>query len=94
MPYLQKLEKSVTNPDVVFVSISLDENREAWEKKMDQLKLDGHQWIVKDGAFTDMLNVRGIPHFLLYGKNDKLMQYKAERPAIGVPLRDRLNQLK
>ena len=42
----------------------------------------------------DMLNVRGIPHFLLYGKNDKLMQYKAERPAIGVPLRDRLNQLK
>ena len=94
IPYLQKLEKSVTNPDVVFVSISLDENREAWEKKMDQLKLDGHQWIVKDGAFTDMLNVRGIPHFLLYGKNDKLMQYKAERPAIGVPLRDRLNQLK
>lgn len=60
IPYLQKLEKSVTNPDVVFVSISLDENREAWEKKMDQLKLDGHQWIVKDGAFTDMLNVRGI----------------------------------
>ena len=61
---------------------------------MDQLKLDGHQWIVKDGAFTDMLNVRGIPHFLLYGKDGKLMQYKAERPAIGVPLRDRLNQLK
>ena len=88
------LEKSVTNPDVVFVSISLDENREAWEKKMDQLKLDGHQWIVKDGAFTDMLNVRGIPHFLLYGKDGKLMQYKAEHPSIGVPLRDRLNQLK
>ena len=94
IPYLQKLEKSVTNPDVVFVSISLDENREAWEKKMDQLKLDGHQWIVKDGAFTDMLNVRGIPHFLLYGKDGKLMQYKAEHPSIGVPLRDRLNQLK
>ena len=38
--------------------------------------------------------IYAIPHFLLYGKNDKLMQYKAERPAIGVPLKDRLNQLK
>ncbi len=94
VPYLQKLEKSVTNPDVVFVSISLDKNREAWEKKMNQLKMDGHQWIVKDGAFTDMLNVRGIPHFLLYNKDGRLVQYKAKSPSVGAPLRDMLNQLK
>lgn len=81
VPHLQKLEKELRRKDVVFVSISLDTKRENWEKKMEQLHMHGHQWIVRDETFANMMNIKGIPHFLLYGKDGKLLDYKAPRPS-------------
>lgn len=81
VPHLQKLEKELRRKDVVFVSISLDTKRENWEKKMEQLHMHGHQWIVRDETFANMMNIKGIPHFLLYGKDGKLLAYKAPRPS-------------
>jgi thioredoxin-related protein len=43
--------------------------------------MHGNQWIVRDEAFANMMNIKGIPHFLLYGKDGKLMVYKAPRPS-------------
>ena len=34
VPHLQKLEKELENKDVVFLSISIDQNPSAWKKKM------------------------------------------------------------
>lgn len=81
VPHLQKLEKELRRRDVAFVSISLDTKRANWEQKMDQLHMHGNQWIVRDETFANMMNIKGIPHFLLYGKDGKLMVYKAPRPS-------------
>lgn len=94
VPFLQKLEKEVKNPQLRFISISLDENKEDWKKRMKELGMHGEQYVVIGKELTTMLNVTGIPHFLLYSKEGKLMQYKAERPSTGVPLKKMLNQLK
>lgn len=94
VPYLQKLEKQLNNPMVEFISISLDTNKEAWKEKMKQLNMHGHQYIVIGDQFATMLNVKGIPHFLLYSKEGTLMQYKAERPSSDDKIRNVLLQLK
>ncbi len=93
VPYLKKLEKELKRKDFVFVSISLDEKRRNWEKKLEQLEMHGHQWIVPNADFANMMNIKGIPHFMLYGKDGKLLEYNASRPSSGEVLKSRLDRL-
>lgn len=81
VPFLQKLEKKLKNKNVVFVSISLDSHRSAWVQKIKQLDMHGNQWRIIDDTFAEMLNVKGIPHFLIYGKDGRLLEYKTLRPS-------------
>lgn len=92
VPHLQKLEKELKNKEVVFVSISLDAKRTDWEKKTEQLGMHGNQWIVTGESFANTLNIKGIPHFLLYGKDGTLLQYRAPRPS-SPELRQQLEEL-
>lgn len=94
VPYLQQLEKQVKNPLVKFISISLDTKKEDWYKKMSQLKMHGEQYIAVNQELTQTLNISGIPHFLLYDKEGKLMQYNAPPPSTGAPLLEMLEQLR
>lgn len=94
VPHFQKLEKETKNDKVVFVSISLDEKKKNWLEKIKQLNMSGNLWIVEDGRFADMLNIQGIPHFLLYGKDGNLIEYNAIRPSAGKDIKIRLDNLK
>lgn len=80
IPNLHKLEHDYKDKNIVFVSISLDMNKNDWRKKMEELKLQGHQWELGDSAYDKLMNVSGIPHFLLYDPIGKLVMYKAPRP--------------
>ena len=92
VPYLQRLEKELNNKYVIFVSISVDKNLSQWKKKMQQLNMQGNQWIVTDSVFSELMNIRAIPHFLLYDKNSKLLEYHAPRPSSAV-LKNKLQRL-
>lgn len=81
VPYLKELEKTFAEKNIAFVSISLDENKEAWKNKMKELDLHGAQWELGDSSFDKLMNVRGIPHFILYGPDGKLIYYQAPRPS-------------
>lgn len=81
IPYLHELEKQYKDKNIVFVSISLDDNKTAWHKKVDELKLEGNQWELGQSNYDKLMNVIGIPHFILYNPEGKLMQYKAPRPS-------------
>ena len=93
MPTLQKLEKELNNPHVVFLSISLDKNKEQWRKKMEQLNMSGNQWIVTGDEFSDKMNIKSIPHFLLHDKEGKLIEYRAPQPSKSI-LRHQLSRLR
>ena len=94
VPYLQKLEKEITNPDIEFISISLDTHKEAWISKMEKLNMKGYQFIVADKNLETILNISGIPHFLIYDKAGKLLEYHAPRPSEEAHLKEMLNNLK
>ncbi len=94
VPHLQKLEKELQNEQVKFVSISIDQNEEAWKKAMKNLNMHGIQLLNKDNQLGNILNISGIPHFLIYDKEGKLYQYKALRPSSGEELKGLLEGLK
>lgn len=81
VPYLQQLEKDLEGGNVVFVSISIDTAADRWLKKMEQLDMHGNQFIDADGQLASRLNIRGIPHFMLYGPDGKLASYNMSRPS-------------
>ncbi len=81
VPHLQALEKELSNPNVVFLSVSIDQKKEPWLKKMQELNMHGNQWHDASNTLPSMLNVRGIPFFLIYDKEGKLHQYNAPRPS-------------
>ncbi|MBQ8422645.1 MAG: TlpA family protein disulfide reductase [Coprobacter sp.] len=94
IPHLQKLEAELQNDNVVFIAISLDTDRNAWIQKMQQLGMSGHQYIVKDNKLATMLNIKGIPFYIIYDKEGKLLEYKAPRPSTGALLKEKLESLK
>lgn len=82
VPHMQKLEKEFEgSDDVTFVSISVDKSEDAWLKKMDQLNMHGNQLRDSSGNLCTLLNVKGIPHFLLYDRDGNLLVYKTTRPS-------------
>ncbi len=81
VPHLQALEKELQNDGVVFVSISIDAKEEPWKKKMEALQMRGNQWHDPKGLLGQALNVQGIPFFVIYDREGRLLQYNAPRPS-------------
>ncbi len=79
--------------DIVFVSISIDQSKGAWKKKMRELNLHGHQLHDEGGKISRFLNINSIPYFLIYDRNGRLLQHGAARPSSGDLLRNDLKAL-
>lgn len=84
IPYLKTLEEELHTEDIAFVSISVDNDKAAWEKMVKEKELKGYQlfapkaWessIIKDYA------IRGIPRFIIIDKEGKLVDANASRPS-------------
>lgn len=81
IPSLRKLEAACKDLPVAFVSISIDQSREAWLRRKRSLGLTGLQLHDANGRLAEALNVSGIPHFLVYDKQGRLLVYDAPRPS-------------
>lgn len=93
IPHLQALEKGLQNDDVVFVSISIDQDEAAWKAKLAEYKMHGNQLLDSGNTLGQALNVRGIPFFVIYDKNGRLYMYGAPRPSMGDSVKQMLEQL-
>ncbi len=94
VPELQKLEKTLKNKKVAFVSISIDASEEAWKKKMEEKDMHGYQYWNPDGTLGKALNVKGIPFFVIYDPDGNLYMHGAPRPSQGRGLVELLEGLK
>lgn len=82
MPHFEKLkEKYKDNPNVAFVSLSIDDGVEIWKKSVDARKADGHQWLI-NRAKLDAYNIVGIPRVLLIDKSFKMADMNAPAPSL------------
>lgn len=81
IPALHKLEQACEGLPVAFVSISIDQSRDAWLRRKRSLGLTGLQLHDANSRLAETLNVSGIPHFLVYDKQGRLLVYDAPRPS-------------
>ena len=79
---------------MVFLSLSFDENHEAWENFVKDENLTGVQVIAGKSSkdFMDYYMIPGYPQFLLLGKDGKIVNHNFIRPSMP-PFDDMLEQI-
>lgn len=92
IPYLKELERTIGNDKVVFISISIDEDFNAWKAAIKRHNLSGNQFLGNETLAT-LLKVQGIPRFLIYDKEGRLLYPDAPRPSSQMEIRRILNSL-
>ena len=85
IPPLKELEKKYEGKDIVFLSISIDSDKdiEKWKKFIVEKELGGVQVFAGDQNedFSTAYQVQGIPRFMLFGKDEKILTPNAPRPS-------------
>lgn len=81
MPSFEKLKMQYKdNSNVVFVSLSIDDNEGLWKADVAQRKADGYQWLI-NRAKLQAYNIVGIPRSLLIDKDFKIANMAAPMPS-------------
>lgn len=81
MPAYEKLkQKYAGHPDVVFVSLSIDDSEALWKESLTQRKTEGYQWLINRAKLQDY-NIVSIPRSLLIDKNFKMADMNAPMPS-------------
>lgn len=85
IPYMEKLYAHYKgNKKIELISISLDDNKSKWEKKIAADKPGWRQFIVNDN-FKSLLcknyDIDGIPRFLMFDKKGNIISLNAPRPS-------------
>jgi len=84
IPHLKTMEEELHDMDIAFVSISVDNNKSAWEKMVADKDLKGYQLFAPDAWNSDIIKnyaIRGIPRFIMIDKEGKLVNANASRPS-------------
>lgn len=80
--HLEKLvEKYKDNNKVVFISVSFDRNRKAWLQKLSEDKPTWPQFITSEGDLQKQYGVYGIPRFLYFDAEGRIVSVDAPRPS-------------
>lgn len=82
LPYMTKLEEAYVGKDIYFVGLSCDQNKQAWEKRIQKGDMKGIQLHMgnKD-EFMNKYLINGIPRFILLDREGKIIKADAPRPS-------------
>lgn len=85
IPYLETLYKSLSdNSDIRIISISVDQDRDAWLKKITNDKPAWEQYRIssKDAdVFFSAIELETIPRFIIVGPDGRIVNADAPRPS-------------
>ena len=94
IPYLQRLQQEFSDDDLIFLSVSVDEkeDNQKWlqmieEKNLGGIHLHTSGW---DNELTKNYAINGIPRFMLFDRESKVISTDALRPS-SEGIRDLLN---
>jgi len=84
-PYLAEIEEAYEgNENIVFMGVSIDADKGAWENMIREKEMSGVQ-LFADGAWDSELTqdymISGIPRFILIDANGKIVDATAYRPS-------------
>lgn len=83
-PNWDKLKEEYKEKPVAFLTVSIDDTREPWEKMVKNKKMEGLQWFASNAwqsELTQYFMVNSIPRFILLDKEGKIIDPSAERPS-------------
>lgn len=78
MPKVKKLQKD--HPETVFLFLSLDKTKAAWEKGIEKYKLEGEHYYMQSGwkgDFGSFLDLDWIPRYLVVDKDGTIKVFRA-----------------
>ncbi len=85
IPHLEKLaDRFKDNDKIQFVSISIDSDKDAWLKKIENDKPSWPQYLLpeeENQKFSQVMGISSIPRFLIIGSDGKFVSTDAERPS-------------
>jgi len=85
IPHMERLvEKYKDNDKVQFISISIDQNQEAWRKKIDNDRPQWAQYVLTDereAVFSKDWGISGIPRFIMINGDGTVFSNNATRPS-------------
>ena len=82
IPSLERLQKDYQDKNIVFLSVSVDTDKDAWEKMLIDDELGGVQlWADGWSELTKSYAIFGIPRFMLIDKTGHLISVDAPRPS-------------
>ena len=84
IPALKALHDRLKGKNIEFVSISIDEDKEAWRKAVKEKQLKGVQLIADkafDSQFIRDYAINQIPTFLIIDKQGHIVNPNAPRPS-------------
>ena len=87
IPFSHKLQEEMAGNDVVFLFVSIDDDELAWKNMIKDKKLTGTHLLSAgnfDSDVAQQYNVRGIPHYVIIGKDGTILDINAKRPSMGV----------
>lgn len=99
LPHAKEIyNKYKDNQNIVFLYMSIDENRDNWEKAIRERKLtDGIQGIAYPNGFNSdfarKYSIQGIPTYILIDKSGNLVTHRAPKPSQPdklIPLLDKM----
>lgn len=84
IPYMEKMAEHYKNNDkVICISISCDEDLDAWHRKLDQDKPEWPQYVFSGESgqnFMTKMGVTGIPRFIILNPDMTIAKIDAPRP--------------
>lgn len=82
IPHMQKLESELKDRDIVFLSVSIDQDIKTWKYKVVKDKMSGHQLHVgSDRKFVEDYKISLIPRFFLIDPKGQLVDANMTRPS-------------
>lgn len=82
LPYLTKLEEKYKGRNIVFVGLSIDQDKAKWEARVKSGALGGTQlYIGKGTKFQSDYRISGIPRFILLDPNGRIVNPDMSRPS-------------
>ncbi|MET7001406.1 TlpA family protein disulfide reductase [Chitinophaga defluvii] len=82
--YAPALHEKFKGKDVVFLFVSVDDNKDKWKQAIEEDNIEGVHVISPDGngkAFTKRYNISGVPRYMIIDKAGKMYNNDAPRPS-------------
>lgn len=82
LPHLKALEEKYKDACITFLSLSVDREKDKWEKRVSEGGLAGNQLYLGSGSpFQTAYQISGIPRFILLDKEGRIIDNDAQRPS-------------